>query len=118
LYIALLSLFNNLETKTAKDNIPLAIECAGLIDCNLYQQKGRLILHFVNLTSAGTWRQPVDEYIPIRPVKVRVKLSENVRGRRVQLLVADQKISGEVEKGWVQFTVNSILDHEVVVITY
>ena len=71
----------------------------------------------VNLTNAGTWRQPVDEYIPIGPVKVRVKLPEDVHGRNVQLLVSDQKISGKVEKGWVQFTVSSILDHEVVVIT-
>jgi len=69
------------------------------------------------LTSAGTWRQPTDEYIPIGPVKVRVKLPEDVRGRSMQALVSDQKISGEVENGWIQFTVNSILDHEVVVVT-
>ena len=74
-------------------------------------------MHLVNLTSAGTWRQPTDEYIPIGPVKVRVKLPEDVRGRSMQALVSDQKISGEVENGWIQFTVNSILDHEVVVVT-
>jgi len=111
------NLLANLIRWAAKDEIPLAVECAGLIDCNLYQQPGRLILHLVNLTSAGTWRQPVDEYIPIGPVKVRVKLPEDVRGRNVQLLVSDQKISGKVEKGWVQFIVSSILDHEVVVIS-
>ncbi|MCX6239328.1 MAG: Tat pathway signal protein, partial [Bacteroidia bacterium] len=87
------------------------------IDCNLYQQPGRLILHLVNLTSAGTWRQPVDEYIPIGPVKVRVKLTNDVSGKNLQLLVSDQKISGTVEKGWVHFTVDSITDHEVAVIT-
>ena len=91
--------------------------CAGLIDCNLYQQSGRLILHLVNLTSAGTWRQPVDEYIPIGPAKVRIKLPEGVPGMNLQLLVSGQKISSTVEKGWVHFTVNSITDHEVVVLT-
>ena len=111
------NLLANLIRWAAKDDIPLAVECAGLIDCNLYRQPGRLILHLVNLTSAGTWRQPVDEYIPIGPVKVRVKLPEDVRGRNVQLLVSDQKVSGKVEKGWIQFAVNSILDHEVVVIS-
>ena len=111
------NLLANLIRWASKDNIPLAVECAGLVDCNMYQQKGRLILHLVNLTSAGTWRQPTDEYIPIGPVKVRVKLPEDVRGRSLQLLVSDQKISGKVEKGWVQFTIDSILDHEVVVVS-
>ena len=65
----------NLIRWAAKDNIPLSVECAGLIDCNLYQKNDSLILHIVNLTSAGTWRQPVDEYIPVGPVRVRVQPS-------------------------------------------
>ena len=111
------NLLANLIRWASKDDIPLAVECAGLIDCNIYHQPGRLILHLVNLTSAGTWRQPVDEFIPIGPVKVRVKLPEDVRGRSLQLLVSDQKISPVMEKGWVHFTINSISDHEVAVIT-
>jgi hypothetical protein len=111
------NLLANLIRWAAKDNIPLAVDCAGLVDCNIYHQPGRLILHMVNLTSAGTWRQPVDEFIPVGPVKVRVKLQDDVEGRSVKLLVSDQKISGTVEKGWVLFTVNKITDHEVVVIT-
>lgn len=75
------NLLANLTRWAAKDDIPLAVECAGLIDCNMYRQPGRLILHLVNLTSAGTWCQPVDEFIPIGPVKVRVKLPEDMRGR-------------------------------------
>ncbi len=100
----------------ARDDIPLAVESVGLIDCNLYRQTGRLILHLVNLTSAGTWRQPVDEFIPVGPVSVRVKLPEDVRGRRIQLLVSGQKLTASKEKGWVHFTIGSITDHEVIVI--
>jgi hypothetical protein len=111
------NLLANLIRWAAKDNIPLAVECAGLIDCNLYRQHGRMILHMVNLTSAGTWRQPVDEFIPVGPVKIRVKLQDEVPGKGLQLLVSDQKISFVVEKGWIRFTINSILDHEVAVIT-
>jgi hypothetical protein len=107
----------NLIRWVAKDDIPLIVECAGLVDCNIFHQRGRLILHLVNLTSAGTWRQPVDEFIPIGPVKVRIKLPEDVRGRNLHLLVSDQKMSASVEKGWSRFTINSISDHEVAVIT-
>ena len=34
------NLLANLIRWAAKDNIPLAVECAGLIDCNLYHQPG------------------------------------------------------------------------------
>ena len=111
------NLLANLIRWAAKDDIPLAVECAGLVDCNIYHQPGRLILHMTNLTSAGTWRQPVDEFIPIGPVKVRIRLPEKVAGRSLKLLVSDNKISTAVEKGWIQFTINSISDHEVAVIT-
>ena len=111
------NLLANLIRLAAKDDIPLAVECAGLVDCNIYHQSGRLILHLVNLTSTGTWRQPVDEFIPVGPVKVRIKLPEDVRGRSLQLLVSDHKIFIAVEKGWFNFTINSISDHEVAVIT-
>jgi hypothetical protein len=111
------NLLANLVRWATKDTIPLVVEGAGLVDCHLYRQPGRLILHLVNLTSAGTWRQPVDELIPVGPLKVRVKLPEGVRGRRPALLVSEQKISAAVKDGWYQFEIKSVLDHEVVVVT-
>ena len=111
------NLLANLVRWVSKDDIPLAVEGAGLIDCNLYHQPGRLILHMTNLTSAGTWRKPVDEYIPIGPISVKVKLSKDVRGKNLNLLVAGQKISAGVGNGWSKFKLKSILNHEVIVIT-
>ena len=60
-------LLANIVRWAAGDDIPLAVEGPGLIDCHLYTQGNRLILHLVNLTSAGTWRAPVEELIPGRP---------------------------------------------------
>jgi hypothetical protein len=111
------NLLANLIRWASKDNIPLVVEGAGLVDCNIYQQPGRLILHITNLISAGTWRSPIDEFIPIGPISVKLKLTKDVQGKNLQLLVSDKQISGKVEKGWVNFTVNSITDHEVVVIS-
>jgi hypothetical protein len=111
------NLLANIVRWAAKDNIPVEIECAGLIDCNIYHQPGRLIMHIVNLTSAGTWRQPVDEFIPVGPLRIRVKLPADVRGRGVQPLVARSKIARKTMDGWCQFTISSVTDHEVVVIT-
>ena len=110
------NLLANLTRWAAQDHLPLAVEGRGLVDCHLYQQPGRLILHLVNLTNAGAWRQPVDELIPIGPLKVRVQLPEGVRGRALRLLVTAQKTSLAVAQGWGQFELKSLLDHEVAIL--
>ena len=47
-------LLANIVRWAAGDRIPLEVRGPGLIDCQLYRQPGRLILHLVNLTNAGT----------------------------------------------------------------
>jgi hypothetical protein len=109
-------LLANLIRWAAKDNIPLVVEGAGLLDCHLYQQPGRLIFHLVNLTSAGTWRQPVHELISIGPLQVRLKLPAAVRGSRGRRLVAGGDVPVASAAGWCRFEIGSILDHEVIVL--
>jgi hypothetical protein len=109
-------LLANLVRWTDRQRIPLAVEGAGLIDCHLYQQPGKVILHLVNLTSAGTWRQPIHELIPIGPIQVRLRLPQGVKPSPARLLVASQKPSVVPEGDWVRVRLDSILDHEVLVI--
>lgn len=111
------NLLANLVRWAAKDEVPLFVEGPGLIDCHVYHQPGRIILHLINLTNAGTWRQPVDELIPVGPLRVRIKLPESVRGRKARLLVARQTISAPSKRGWASFELPSLLDHEVAVFT-
>ena len=110
------NLLANLVRWAAGDNIPLSVQGAGLLDCHLYQQPGRLILHLVNLTNSGTWRSPLDELIPVGPFKVKVKLPQGVPGRSARLLVSTATLPAAARQGWVEFEVKSVLDHEVVVI--
>jgi hypothetical protein len=110
------NLLANLVRWTARDNIPLQVEGAGFVDCHLYQQPGRLVLHLVNLTSAGTWRAPVEELIRVGPLSVRVRLPAGVRGNRTQFLVSKRSAKAAVKNGWTRFDVPTILDHEVAVI--
>ena len=109
-------LLANLVHWAVKDKGPLVVEGPGLIDCHLYRQSDRLILHLVNLTSAGTWRQPVHEFIPVGPLQVSVKLPPDVRGKRVNLRVAGKDVTAKTTAGRIRFEVKSILDHELVVI--
>jgi hypothetical protein len=109
-------LLTNLVRWAGRDSIPLHVQGPGLIDCHLYQQQGKLILHLVNLTNSGTWRAPIDELIPIGPVQVKIKSPEGVPGRSARLLVSTGSTPVTARQGWAEFTVKSILDHEVIVL--
>ena len=111
------NLLSNIIKWTLKDELPIVVSGPGLIDCSLYKQPGRMILHLVNLTSAATWRAPLEEYIPVGPIKIKIKLEDHIQGEYPTLLVSGQRIIADVEKGWSTFQITSIANHEVVVLT-
>ena len=110
-------LLANLVRWTGRDRSRLHVDGAGLIDCHLYRQPGRLILHLVNLTNPGAWRPPLHELVHAGPFRVKVQLTEAVAGKAAKLLVTGKSATLSVDGGWAAFTVESILDHEVVVVS-
>jgi hypothetical protein len=109
-------LLANLIRWAIRGPMPLVVDGAGLLDCHLYRQADRLILHLVNLTNTAAWRAPAHELIPVGPWRVQVKLPEGFVGRKVRLLVSAAKSSASVRNGWSRFEVKSVLDHEVILI--
>ena len=109
-------LLANVVRWAAQDSIPLSVEGTGLVDCHLYQQPGRMILHIVNLTSEATWRAPLDELIRVGPFKVALRLPPQLKRPRARLLVSgsDRPVTRSGDTASVE--VESILDHEVVVL--
>ncbi len=110
-------LLANVVRWTAHDDIPLQVDGRGLIDCRLYHQSGRLVLHVVNLTSAGTWRTPVHELIPIGPLQIRVRPPDDVAGTTVRSLVTGTSLPTTVRDGWCGFRIDTLMDHDVLVVT-
>ena len=111
------NLLANLARWVARDNLALHIEGHGLMDCHLYRQANRLILHIVNLTNAGTWRAPVDELIPIGPFQIHIAIPREFHPRSAQLLVSGNKRRVSLKDNRAIFEIKSILDHEVAVIS-
>lgn len=110
------NLLGNIIRWALNDKAPIVVDAKGLIDCQIYRQKGRLVIHLVNLTNSGTWRQPLDELIPVGPVKIKVRTTEETPGRRVRLLVSGRKTDTVVLDGWSSFEIDQIVDHEVAVL--
>jgi len=106
----------NLVRWAAKGDLPLTVDGPGLIDSHLYQQPGRALVHLVNLTNTNAWRGPVEELIPVGPLKISLRLPDGVAGKNLRLLVSDQKPALSVVDGWASFALPSILDHELAII--
>ena len=87
-------LIANIVRWTAGEEIPLSVDGTGLVDCHLYEQPGRVILHVVNLTSEATWRAPLDELIRVGPFRITMPLPPRVAKPRARLLVAEHDASG------------------------
>jgi hypothetical protein len=107
-------LLANVVRWAVADDIPLTVEGPGLIDCHLYKQQNHLILHLVNLTSANTWRAPVEELIPVGPIKVKVRFPGQQGTAR--LLVSNASRPVTFAQGMATVEIGNILDHEVLVI--
>lgn len=109
-------LLANVIRWAAGDSIPLAVEGPGLVDCHLYEQEERQILHIVNLTSEATWRAPLDELIRVGPFTVTVRLPRTLSKPSARLLVSGVRRPVRVDGGMAQIELEGILDHEVLVI--
>jgi hypothetical protein len=95
------------------DDIPLRVDGAGVLDCQLYRQGDRHILHLVNLDQGGAWRGRLEEFTPAGPFTVSLRVS----GSRARLLVSGDEVDVKEQDGWITVEVDRITDHEVVVLS-
>ncbi|MEZ4859866.1 MAG: hypothetical protein R3C14_01090 [Caldilineaceae bacterium] len=107
-------LLANIVRWVTRGDSPLQVEGPGLIDCHLYEQPGRLILHLVNLSATG--HTPIHEHLPVGPLQVAIRLPIDVAGTQAKLLVAETELPTQVADGWVHCTIANVIDHEVLVV--
>jgi hypothetical protein len=101
----------------ARDSMPVEIKGPGLLNCELYRQPGRLILHIVNLTNSAAWRAPIHELTPVGPLQISLTFPKDIQPTKGRTLVAGQDFSWDAGRGGVcTFELKSVLDHEVIVL--
>lgn len=110
------AVLSNLVRWMARGDLPLEVKGSGFIDCHLFHQEGRLVLHTINLNQAESWRPTVHELVPVGPFEVRVRLPNDVKPERVLFTVGEGVGSVSVDDGWCTFEIPRIVDHEVTVI--
>jgi len=86
-----------------------------VLDVTAWRQAHSVTVHLVNLTNPMMMKGPVREPIAVGPQVVRVRLPGE-RAGRVRLLVADAIVRPRRSGDWIEVTVPSVLEHEVVAI--
>ena len=109
------ALLANIVRWAGDGSMPLEVDGAGFVDCHLYRQKGRLILHLVNLTSEAARRAPLHELIKVGPLTVKLRLLEGMRQPTARLLVSQTTRPVTVQAGMAIVDIPSILDHELLI---
>lgn len=109
-------LIANLARWASRRPMPLEVEGPGLLDVHLFRQPGRLVLHVVNLTNPAAFWPYATELYPVGPLRVRVAKPEDLAPARARRLVAGGEVPCAEEGEWLELTLDSVLDHEVVVL--
>jgi len=95
---------------------PVVVRGPGVLDVTVWSQKDSLTVHMVNLTNPMMMKGPFRELIPVGEQRVRVRLPEGKRARKVQFLVSGKVPSVSASSGRLEVFVPSILLHEVLAI--
>jgi len=88
----------------------------GVLDVTAWRQKNSFTVHLVNLTNPMMMKGPIRELIPISEQKVRIRLPDGLRAKKVHLLAADKSPRAQHNGTELTVTVPSILDHEIIAI--
>lgn len=98
-----------------KDDVPFTVEGPGTIDCNLYRQGSRYIMHLCNFSGTGLRPGYLEENLGIGPITVRIAVGTH-RPRRAFLAVAENDCPLAFSEGKAVLTVERIDAHEVIVL--
>ena len=97
------------------ENKVFSSEGEGYIDCKLYKQENRWILHTVNLSGLNMWPGYAEEHYTVGPNHFRVYVGDqtvkNVYGTNEH-----ESVPFVQEGEWVTFTLEHLKFHDMIVI--
>jgi hypothetical protein len=111
-------LLRNAVLWATREPAPVAVEGKGVVDVAVWEQKDSMTVHLVNLTNPMMMKGPVRETIPLTRQKLRIRVPEGRRVRRVHLLSAGGEVPHRDEGGAIALEVPQVDVHEVVALDF
>ena len=97
---------------------PVTVTGPGVLDVAGWRQQHSPTVHLVNPTNPMTMKRPIRELIAVGEPRVRVRLPAGATVRGVRLLVGATVPATRRDGEWLEVTVPSIRDHEVVAVDW
>jgi hypothetical protein len=111
-----LKLMRNAVAWATHEDPPVSVSGPGVLDVTVWRQRESLTVHLVNLTNPMMMKGPVRELLPIGEQRLRVRLPDGLRAKRLRLLVGGTDLPVRQSGEWLEATVPSIRAHEVVAV--
>lgn len=112
------NLLQNAVRWATNESDRISVQGPGVIDLSVWTQKNSMTVHLVNLTNPMMMKGPVREIIPIPSQQVRVRIPEERRIAKVQLLVAKRPVPYRQRSDAIELEVPSVGLHEVIAIDF
>jgi hypothetical protein len=109
------ALLRNAVTWATNEPPVVRVTGPGVLDVTAWRQARSMTVHLVNFTNPMMMKGPIREPVAVGPHLVRVRLAGE-RAGRVRLLVAGAIVQPRRSGEWIEVTVPSVLEHEVVAI--
>ncbi|HEY5561716.1 MAG TPA: alpha-amylase family protein [Clostridiaceae bacterium] len=108
-------LLTNAVRWATNDSLPIEVQGPGFIDCKIYSQEDKIIIHLVNLSGCNISPGFCEENLPIGPVTISV----NTQGKSyetAQLRVANRSIPVQMKGNVTILKIDKLIDHEMIIL--
>ena len=113
----LLRLIHNTLRWLAQNERMVTVEGDGFVEMFCWETAPGYAVHLLNYTNPNAFHGWMQSVTKLGPQRISMKLPENVRAKKVELLRAEQAIPFDVRGQQLQFTVPEVADYEVAAIT-
>jgi len=96
---------------------PLTVTGKGMIDVSLWEQKGSITAHLVNLTNPMMMKGPLRELLPSPPQTARIAIPRGRRVGEVRFLVSNSRPRYRAANGAIEVEVPPIELHEAIAVS-
>jgi hypothetical protein len=111
-----LKLLRNAVAWATNEDPPVGVTGPGVLDVTVWRQRDSLTVHLVNLTNPMMMKGPVRELLPVGEQRLRVRLPDGLKAKRLHLLVSGTAPPFQPSDGWLEVVVPGIRAHEVVAV--
>jgi Beta-galactosidase trimerisation domain len=109
-------LLKNAILWAANEEPPVSVSGPGLLDVTVWRQPDSMTVHLVNLSNPMAMRGYFREFLPVGPLRLRIRLPDAGQARQVRFLVGADTPVVQRQPGFLTLTVPNLLSHEVVAV--